>query len=324
METSSRDGGIDRRVMDNIRFNARRLARGQTVPGMAVEDYEQDLVLDLLHRRRAFNPRLASFATFADRIVGHRASTLASPTLRRREERRAISLDAPVMDEDGVEVTLLDLLPDEVPRIDEAAAIRIDVARFVAQLPPLLRDLCAILPSDGAAEAAKILGVHRSTAYDRIARLREEAAARGLAIYVGRGADSSDPPRVCGGYGHGQTEPGAGSEPMPMALQRTIPRRTSLLIDETELRLWLATAEGGTTLEYHRGVLAVDRLVHGSRLSEPDRQQLERVADTLFSLATAGRGYLVQRRHGDGDYSYLFVVGAKGLRSESLRSTGES
>ena len=107
-----------------------------------------------------------------------------------------------------------------------------------------------------------------------------------------------------------------------MASQRTIPRRVSLLIDETELRLWLATAEGGTTLEYHRGVLAVDRLVHGSRLSERDRQQLERVADTLFSLAIAGRGYLMQRRHGDGDYSYLFVVGPEGLSSESLSPRG--
>jgi hypothetical protein len=38
METSNRDGGVDRRVLSNIRFNARRLAQGRTIPGMEVED----------------------------------------------------------------------------------------------------------------------------------------------------------------------------------------------------------------------------------------------------------------------------------------------
>jgi hypothetical protein len=37
--------------MNNIRFNARRLTRAQTVPGMLTDDYEQDLVLDLLRRQ---------------------------------------------------------------------------------------------------------------------------------------------------------------------------------------------------------------------------------------------------------------------------------
>ena len=113
MEASNRDGGIERRVLSDIRFNARRLARSRAIPGMSVEDYEQDLVLDLLHRQQAFDPRLASFPAFADRIVGHRISTMMSQTLRLKAERKAMSLDAPVLDGDGNEQTLLDLLPDE-------------------------------------------------------------------------------------------------------------------------------------------------------------------------------------------------------------------
>ena len=120
----NRDDGIDRRVIGNIRFNARRLARQQTVPGMEVEDYEQDLVLDLLHRRKAFDPARASFATFADRVITHRVRTLASPTLRLMEERRTGSLNAPAVDEDGHELTLLDLLPDETPPIDEFCGVQ--------------------------------------------------------------------------------------------------------------------------------------------------------------------------------------------------------
>jgi hypothetical protein len=139
METSNRDGGIDRRVMDNIRFNARHLARGRTIPGMEMEDYEQDLVADLLHRRRVFDPRLASFATFADRVVGHRISAMTSPTLRLKAERNSVSLDAPVLDEDGNEQTLLDLLPDEALPTDESAAIRIDAgtASTTSAISPL-------------------------------------------------------------------------------------------------------------------------------------------------------------------------------------------
>ena len=178
MESSNRDGGIDRRVMSNIRFGARRLARGRAIPGMEVEDYEQDLVADLLHRRRAFDPRLASFATFADRIVGHRISTMTSPTLRLKAERNSMSLDAPVLDEDGNEQKLLDLLPDGALPTDETAAIRIDVGRFVDGLPPSLLDCCEVLLADSISEGARAAGIHRSTAYERAARLRECATAQ--------------------------------------------------------------------------------------------------------------------------------------------------
>ena len=50
-----------------------------------------------------------------------------------------MSLDAPVLDEDGNGQTLLDLLPDEAPPTDESAAIRIDVGCFVEGL----RRLCS-------------------------------------------------------------------------------------------------------------------------------------------------------------------------------------
>ena len=94
METNPRDGGLDRRIMHNIHFQARRMARSRLRAGMEVEDYEQELLVDLLHRRKSFDPARASFGTFADRIVAHRVCTLAQLTLRAEAERRLISLDA--------------------------------------------------------------------------------------------------------------------------------------------------------------------------------------------------------------------------------------
>lgn len=86
------------------------------------------------------------------------------------------------------------------------------------------------------------------------------------------------------------------------------PRSIKLLVDDSGLRSWLETAGSGDAIEYHRGVLVLDRLA-GSRLSQSDRTTLDRVAVALLELARNGEGYVLQRRHGDGDYSYIFVKG---------------
>jgi hypothetical protein len=84
-----------------------------------------------------------------------------------------------------------------------------------------------------------------------------------------------------------------------------------LLVSEDELRAWLAPAEGGEALEYHRGALAIDRLRLGSRLPDEEREELERVARAALAIAESGNGYLLQRRHGPDDYSYLLVARPK-------------
>jgi hypothetical protein len=300
METSSPDGGIDRRVMNNIRFNARRLARGRTIPGMEVEDVEQDLVVDLLRRQAAFDPRLASFPTFADRIVRHRISTLGTPTLRLRCERMTTSLDAPAVDRDGTAVTLADLLADETSPVDDWVALKLDVGRFVETLPVSLVVGCEVLLADSVLAGARAAGIHRSTAYDRAMALREQAPAGGLDIYFCRPPDTRATGPVCG------LERALHQGADPEATSVIKPSRVHLLVDESELLSWLSTANAGDVLEYHRGYLAMDR-VPGSRLGEEARQELDRIANKLFALASSSRGHLLQRRHGNGDYTYLFV-----------------
>jgi DNA-directed RNA polymerase specialized sigma24 family protein len=312
METTTGAGGIDRRVMNNIRFNARRLARAQLVPGMAVEDYEQDLVLDLLHRRRSFDPRRASFTTFADRIVGHRISTLASPTLRLQEERRAVSLDAPIEDEDGNEVTLLDLLPDARPPVDESVAIRIDVARFVDGLTPPLADCCEVLLADSISEGARAAGLHRSTVYDRIAAIRAIARDQGLGIYVNSSPDTSGA-RPVGGEDRGGAMPTSAFDQEEHTVMNARPKFATIRLTLTEVELcgWLGQAVPGDTLEYFRGFLVVDTTPYGSRLPENDRVELGRLARRALWASERGLAHLVQRRHGPDDYSYVIIARAR-------------
>lgn len=320
METSNRDGGIDCRVMRNIRFNARRLVCCRTIPGMEVEDYEQDLVADLLHRRRAFDPRLASFATFADRIVRHRIGTMTSATSRLMVERKAVSLDTPVFDEDGNEQTLLNLLPDETLPTDESAALKIDVGRFVEGLPRHLLDCCEVLLADSISEGARRAGIHRSTAYERAARLRECATAHGLAIYFTNSPDSFARSPVDDEDQPGLSSPVSDFDQQgapAMGTGRKLPT-ACLSLSEIDLCGWLGQAAPGETLEYYRGYLVIDAIPHGGRLPEQDRAELRRVARRALWASDRGIADLVQRRHGPDDYSYLVIARPRPSDSQSL------
>jgi hypothetical protein len=320
METSDTTGNISRRVLAHIRFNGRNLARSRAVPGMDADDCEQALALDLVRRTSSFDPSRASFATFADRVVRHCVASLKAPTDRRRVEFASVSLETPVGGGDDNR-TLGELLPETAPPLDDAAIVSLDMRRFVNRLPPALVDCCSLLLAPSIAAGARETAIHRSTAYYRIEQLRSEARTFGLGVYFERPADTSACRPVCGDNGADHPRFGAGRETMSMS-NRSRPPRPSLLLAESDLRVWISAAQAGDTLEYHRGALAADRLAVGSRLSDQDRVELDRVANAVWQLAQAGRGYLLQRRHGDGDYSYLFVVGKK-TQSALLAVAGE-
>ncbi len=85
-----------------------------------------------------------------------------------------------------------------------------------------------------------------------------------------------------------------------------------LPITEQHLMQWLAGAAPGEQLVYHRGFLAIDTAVTISQLPPSRRQMLLRVAGRVRDMATRGLVRTVQRRHGEGDFTYL-VVARKGL-----------
>jgi hypothetical protein len=297
--------GLDRRVMQNIRFHARRLARNNAVPGMDLHDYEQDLTADLLHRRHAFDPAVASFATFADRVIRHRASTLRTPTLRSVAERKMESLDSKIVDAVGHEYTLLDILSDPYALTEDDIILGIDMRRFVTGFGEREWQTCAVLLSDSISDGARSAGIDRSTAYDRIDKLCYRAKERGLADYVTGLSDTSTPPQV-----NGLRERTADSQERPAMSSRRKAAPPRLIVTEPALARWISKAAPGETTEYFRGLLLADRDRTRTRLRAADRKELCRVADRAWSTAECGLVHLLQRRYGPNDYGYLIVASA--------------
>jgi hypothetical protein len=71
---------------------------------------------------------------------------------------------------------------------------------------------------------------------------------------------------------------------------------------------WVAQAEPGDRLEYHRGVLAVDRLKVISALGERERKRVEQLASRALRAAEEGLVHLVQTRIAPDRFRYLAVA----------------
>jgi len=78
------------------------------------------------------------------------------------------------------------------------------------------------------------------------------------------------------------------------------------LLPAARFRAWLAQAEPGQLVEYHRGLLIWDRSPK-SELDSRERRGLRTVADAALQAAAKGLVHLVQRRRGKLDFSYLAV-----------------
>lgn len=192
MDTLNRYAGLPARTIKRIRYLASKLSRQNAVPGMDREDFEQDLVLDLLRRIGRHDPGRASLETFAEHVIDNRVATLTRPCARLRAERELVSIDCPPSSSDS------DVGPDQQPDdsliigngdvdpydIESGLSLRIDVERFVGKLTPALRLCAEIMANGNVAEGASKAGLHRSTIYERLAHLRAEAAALGLREYL--------------------------------------------------------------------------------------------------------------------------------------------
>jgi hypothetical protein len=74
----------------------------------------------------------------------------------------------------------------------------------------------------------------------------------------------------------------------------------------------------GAALEYHRGLLVLDRSP-ASELKDEERRVVARLADAALQAAEEGRVHLVQRRNGAFDFSYVAIkaASAHGKRAAS-------
>jgi hypothetical protein len=176
MEHRNRYDGVHPRAIQFVRYHARQLARHGAVPGMELEDYEQDLIADLLARDASFDAARAGYPTFADRIIRHRVSTLTETGRRMRRVELGTAARA------GIE-------PQEEASADptwpeEWCSLCLDLERFVGQLPTRLRRCCEWLLAENRRAAAAALGLHRSSLYEAAHDLERHAIEAGLHLYL--------------------------------------------------------------------------------------------------------------------------------------------
>jgi DNA-directed RNA polymerase specialized sigma24 family protein len=190
MEHRNRYDGVHPRAVQFVRYHARQLARHRAVPGMEVEDYEQDLITDLIARDPRFDPTRATYPTFADRVIRHRVSALIQAGLRMRgvgdQRLGAAAAGAPSPE------TQVDSGAGAV-WTEERCSLSLDLERFVGQLPVRLRHCCEWLLAENRLAAAAAMGLHRSSLYEAAHDLRRLAIAAGLNLYLQTGPTPTHP-----------------------------------------------------------------------------------------------------------------------------------
>jgi hypothetical protein len=79
-------------------------------------------------------------------------------------------------------------------------------------------------------------------------------------------------------------------------------------LTDIDFLAWIATAEPGAALEYHRGFLCVDCAELISKLDAGDRKRLLMLADVAARAERAGHVHLVQRRVVTDVFAYLAIA----------------
>jgi hypothetical protein len=84
--------------------------------------------------------------------------------------------------------------------------------------------------------------------------------------------------------------------------------RSARRLSEIEFCAWIGAAAPGEMIQYHRGFLAVDIIAVISKLPEPKRAALKKLAARAYWAAEERLVHLVQRRNGPDDFSYLAIA----------------
>ena len=79
-------------------------------------------------------------------------------------------------------------------------------------------------------------------------------------------------------------------------------------LDEIALCAWVAHAEPGEALAYHRGLLAIDRGPPGQPFLSPEARAVAKTGNMAMKLAERGFVHLVQRRLAPDQFLYLAIA----------------
>jgi RNA polymerase sigma-70 factor (ECF subfamily) len=179
----------------HIRHRARQLARTEGIAAQDIEDIRQDLIVDLLERLPKFDPAKATCNTFVARIIDRKvAKLIRDRNCEKRDPRREeCSLNECIDDGEGGSVERVQTIADDEAdrrlgrqaRSDqETAELALDVEAVLKRLPDNLRRLCELLKTGSIADAARAMGVPRTTLHDHVKKLREVFEAAGMRDYL--------------------------------------------------------------------------------------------------------------------------------------------
>lgn len=132
-------------------------------------DFEQDGYVEVLVKLTRFDPSRGSVLTFVERLVRNKMRSI-----RRLRRRDRWQLDDDVLSN-----------PDSAAMVRGYSDqdCRLDVSRLLANLPPSDQGFCLLLMKDPLAEASRLAGIARSTAYTTVARLRDAFQQAGLGLH---------------------------------------------------------------------------------------------------------------------------------------------
>lgn len=90
---------------------------------------------------------------------------------------------------------------------------------------------------------------------------------------------------------------------IPIGARVATPKLTDI-----ELYAWIAQADVGARIEYHRGFLGIDVTPVISTLPEPERCQLADLGQAALGAFEKGLVHLVQERVGPDRFAYIAVA----------------
>ena len=171
-----------------IRRKARSMCRLHGFSPSDFRDIQQDLWLHLLHQQARFNPRVAAFETFANRLITNKARSMVR---HRRAQKRdpaneAFSLQQTMCDADGVELPHSETLADHTFPSPHHGDLRLDVDTFVDRLGPGDRHVAeALREGRSQSQIATTLGVSRRQITNAVTRIQRLAREFELHEYLG-------------------------------------------------------------------------------------------------------------------------------------------
>jgi len=179
---------LDDYVLERVRFQARRLAARFGLPDDRREDFEQDLIVELLKAAGRFDPAGgAAWHTYACRVLDLAIKKLSQLECRRRRREAGRPLrftESPDGCPSAVNNPAHEAQDDII-----ALETKLDIEQVLAAMPPRLRAVCELLKTHTPAEAAAVVGIHRSSIYRTIAQVRARFEKAGLGFSRNGAAD---------------------------------------------------------------------------------------------------------------------------------------